>query len=390
MASSETNFHTFVRNLDALISDCDRRRETTDLNEIHVFIERIFAITTKASRLESACRLMPIDDEFRGAISEVARELRVLLKKWNEKRKHALPKPKRVETFSPAEDVKGDGPGRPRKNIPIEDVLHDILDLDYSITDIGRKYHVDRSTIYRRLKEVGINIQQERYSEISQQEIEDIVREAQLCHGFKEMGQKVFYGYLRSIGIRVRRRDVRQACQNADPLGTALRHPMFRTRILSHTCYDAYYAQHVWHLDAVEKLQMFAFYSNSIVDGYSTKVMNVNIVGSKRQCHVFKTFYQAYNLYGIPDMVRIDKGYENMDVKVFIDAYHQREAGIQGQSIRNVRVEKWHQYEERYCLYTYKNLFKDLEREGYLDRSNEAHLMILHYIFLPRSTASGS
>ncbi|XP_066265542.1 uncharacterized protein [Branchiostoma lanceolatum] len=198
------------------------------------------------------------------------------------------------------------------------------------------------------------------------------------------MGQKVMAGYLRAMGVRVRREDVRVACRSVDPLRTALCHPMFRIKITNHASYDGHHAQHIWHLDGVEKLQMYALYSNSIVDGYSKKVMNVNIMGSKRTYHVFQTFYEAYKLYGIPEIVRIDKGYENKDVKVFLYAYHQRPAAIQGQSIRNVPVEKWHQYEERYCLFTFRDLFKELEQEGYLDKSNKGHLMVLHYVFLPR------
>ncbi|XP_019637161.1 PREDICTED: uncharacterized protein LOC109479615 [Branchiostoma belcheri] len=196
-SSAENNFRSFTRHLEGLIRDCDRRIDTRDIAEINVFIERIFALTTKATKLQKACPSLPANDDFRVAISDVAGELRARLKQWNGKRQHALPKPKRVESFHPAGNVEREGPGRPRKDISVEDVLHDILDLDYSVTDVAKKHQVNRSTIYRRLDEHGLNIQQERYTDISQQEIEEIVERARVDYGFREMGQKVMFGHLR-------------------------------------------------------------------------------------------------------------------------------------------------------------------------------------------------
>ncbi|XP_019615027.1 PREDICTED: uncharacterized protein LOC109462832 [Branchiostoma belcheri] len=397
MASStrngaERNWNTFISHLDGLLKDCRRRRDTTDIAEVNVFIERILVLTTNATKLERACRTLPLHDDFRVEVLQIARELRLLLKEWNDKRVSILTsnegsqRAKVAETFTPVPSLTGDGPGRPRKDIDLDDVLHHIIHLDYTVTDLSEKYNVHRSTIYRRLKENHIDLKNERYTtgNLSQSDLQELVREAKDNLGFHQMGQKVMLGYLRSTGVRAKREEVREACRAVDPVGTALRHPLFRSKITSHAAYSTPHAQYLWHIDGVEKLSMYAIYSTSVVDGHSKKVMAVNVAGAKKPHHVFKAFYTAFTLYGIPSMVRVDHGYENKHVKDFMDAYHQREACIAGESIRNQPVERWHINEETYCLFTFRDIFESLEEEGHLDRDNRTDLMLLHYAFLPR------
>ncbi|KAI8487199.1 Transcription factor SOX-13 [Branchiostoma belcheri] len=178
------NCQAMLEAMEAIPSDLRERHNARLINRLIVranaggsrmVTRRVSVSEAEWQAVRKACRSLPANDDFRVAISDVAGEHRARLKQWNGKRQHALPKPKRVENFHPAGDVEGEGPGRPRKDISVEDVLHDILDLDYSVTDVAKKHQVSRSTIYRRLDEHGLNIQQERYTDISQQEIQEIM-----------------------------------------------------------------------------------------------------------------------------------------------------------------------------------------------------------------------
>ncbi|KAI8516602.1 hypothetical protein Bbelb_051830 [Branchiostoma belcheri] len=54
----------------------------------------------------------------------------------------------------------------------------------------------------RHLKEDGIDITEDTYSDLSQEDINHIVRRAKQDHGFKEMEQKVMFGYLRKQDLK--------------------------------------------------------------------------------------------------------------------------------------------------------------------------------------------
>ena len=104
-------------------------------------------------------------------------------------------------------------PGRPPFYIPAE-TLED-LGIGFSWQKIAQAFGVSRWTVYRRVQSYGLqNLQQ--FSLLTDAEIDEIVAEYLSRHGFTT-GRTYLAGYLRSLGLRVQRRRVRENLIRVDP-----------------------------------------------------------------------------------------------------------------------------------------------------------------------------
>ena len=124
------------------------------------------------------------------------------------------------------------------------------------------------------------------------------------------------------------------------------------------------------------------------VDGYSRLPVFLHCSNNNRADTVVELFREAATTYGLPSLIRIDKGGENVDVSMFLLTHPMRGPGrgtvIAGKSVHNQRIERlWRDVYEG-VLGFYRGLFYHLESVSMLDPDDELYLFCLHYIFIPR------
>lgn len=111
--------------------------------------------------------------------------------------------------------------GRPRLAIG-RDQLVFLLDHDFTVTAICDLLGVSRSTLHRRLREYGIDLQVcERFSRISDAELDRLVTEVK--RDFSDAGYRLVQGHLRSRGHNIQQHKVISAPTRVDPEGVAER-----------------------------------------------------------------------------------------------------------------------------------------------------------------------
>ena len=145
------------------------------------------------------------------------------------------------------------GPGRKRYGIS-RDQLEHLRSLFFSWQKIADMLQVSVSTIQQRCREFGLSDEFERYSDITDDELDQIhasvtgnLREGPLT---PNMGRRRFIGAFRSLGLRIQRWRVSECLRRVDPIGTALR---WRKTILRRK-YFVPTPNRLWHIDSGHKL----------------------------------------------------------------------------------------------------------------------------------------
>ncbi|PFX34646.1 Nuclear migration protein nudC [Stylophora pistillata] len=145
------------------------------------------------------------------------------------------------------------GPGRKPYDISKEQVEH-LRSLFFSWTKIAAILQVTISTLQRRRREFGLSDELEKFSDISDDELDRIY--ATVSGNFQSgpltpnIGRRRFIGALRSRGLRFQRWRVSECLHRVDPVGTTLRWRMAIRR-------RKYYfptRNSLWHIDSGHKL----------------------------------------------------------------------------------------------------------------------------------------
>ena len=97
-------------------------------------------------------------------------------------------------------------------------------------------------------------------------------------------------------------------------------------------------------MDGYDALAPWGVRFHGVIDGASRRIVALNATDSKFPAPVTAFMIAAIVANGVPHKIRADKGTENVGVKRV--AALLREAGykikyIEGQSIRNQRIERW-------------------------------------------------
>ena len=148
---------------------------------------------------------------------------------------------------SPTVSIVCDGSvGRPRFELS-KAQLESLLEEGFSVPDISSILGVSVSTVRRRMNEFGLSVRQ-MYTNIAPQNLQQIIGEVQSSHLY--WGNRMMYGYLKSIGIRVPFHTVREIQAQTDPEGSVMR----RLRFLNRRQYSVPGPQWLWHVDGNHKL----------------------------------------------------------------------------------------------------------------------------------------
>ena len=155
-----------------------------------------------------------------------------------------------------------------------------------------------------------------------------------------------------------------------DPIGVDAR----RRRTSRRCLYYSKGPNWIWHPDGYGKLKLFGFEIHGCIDGYSRRVLWLNVLRSnkdpKEVCNLFGNYLTV--MKGVPRKIVADRGAENVfkaGFQRFLRKIHEDDlAGhlsfLFGKSIANQRIEAlWSQF-RRSCADWWIQFFKGLILSG--------------------------
>ena len=149
-------------------------------------------------------------------------------------------------------------------------------------------------------------------------------------------------------------------------------------------------------LTCINTLEMFKekllFYSWQFVvhggiDGFSHMIAFLVCSTNNRASTVLQYCKSAVDKFGLPSHVRSDKGGKNTEVAWYMLSHPlrgpDRGSHNAGKSVHNQQIERLWRGVLSGCTYLFYNLFYHMEDKGILNPSNEQHLAVLHYAYVP-------
>ncbi|XP_046858691.1 uncharacterized protein LOC124452149 [Xenia sp. Carnegie-2017] len=274
----------------------------------------------------------------------------------------------------------------------MEDIIRNYFTKNYTydtILQLLQKYHgirISRSTLLNKLKLYGL---QRRGNTVDKDHVRRcIVRE--LDGSGKLLGYRAMWRRLQSkYGLQVPRLVAQTTLQEVDPEGSKWR----RANRLRRRAYMNPGPNYCWHADGYDKLKPYGFPIHGCIDGFSRKILWLNIVPSNNDPRVVgRLFYDCIsNMQLCPKILRTDRGTENgimASAQCFLrrdgtDTHSDVNAHQYGSSHSNQRIEAWWAMLRRSWASWWMNFFKDLIAKGVLDTSNVLQLECLWFCFSP-------
>ena len=281
------------------------------------------------------------------------------------------------------------GPGRRRYDIS-KDQLEHLRSLYFSWQKIADMLQVSVSTIQRRCREFGLSDEFERYSDITDDELDQIYASVtgNSCEGplTPNVGRRRFIGALRSRGLRIQRWRVSECLRRVDPVGTALRWRM----TIHRRKYFVPTPNSLWHIDSGHKLIRYKLITHVCIDGKTRLIVYASCCNNNKADTVLFLFQNGVEKWGLPSRVRCDYGMENFYVGQYMIEHRGEGRGsiITGSSVHNSRVERAHRDVYSGVLAFYARIFEAMEDESILDISDDVHLFSLHHVYSPRINRS--
>ena len=250
------------------------------------------------------------------------------------------------------------------------------------------KFHgikISKRTLLNKLKEYGLS---RRTYNASEEQVKECI-ERELDGTGQLLGYRAMWRRLRSkYDINVPRVMVQTLLREIDPEGSRLR----RAHRLKRREYLNPGPNHCWHADGYDKLKPFGFPIHGCIDGFSRRIMWLEITRSNNNPHVVgKLFLDCIKeQQSCPTILRTDNGTENgimAATQSFLrrnhpDVFSRVKAHQYGSSHSNQRIEAWWAMLRRSWALWWINFFKDLVTKGTLDTSKKLHLECLWFCFV--------
>ncbi len=152
---------------------------------------------------------------------------------------------------------------------------------------------------------------------------------------------------------------------------------------------------YLWHMDGYDKLKPFGFCIHGCVDGFSRRIMWLEVSSTSNDPAVVSQYYVdcIKQLGGVPRVVRADCGTENVYVAAiqrFLRSQHNDDmAGIAsfmyGKSVSNQRIEAWWGILRKQCWwirYLYGKLYWTLNNTKRCECERDSKSHARHPTFL--------
>ena len=193
-------------------------------------------------------------------------------------------------------------------------------------------------------------------------------------------GQKSVDGVLKSEGVRVSRRRIRESLRRVDLFGIECR----ARRVLHRRTYQVHSPNDLWHIDGYHKLIRWRLVIHGGIDGFSRLIMFLKASPNNRADTMFQAFQQGLSEFGLPSRIRMDKGGENTEVARYMLEHPNRGTGcvIVGRSVHNQRIERLWRDLFAGCVSFFYHFFYILEDCGLLNIEDGRDMYALHAAFL--------
>ena len=153
---------------------------------------------------------------------------------------------------------------------------------------------VSRSTLWRRLKEMKV---MPTFSDITDSELDAVVEAIQ--HNSPRSGAVLVWGELKSHGISVSRRRVRESLVRVNPTGVELR----ASTCVVRRAYSVPCSNALWHIDGLHCLIRWRIVIHGGIDGYSRQVVYLGASDNNKSETVLSLFLEATRAYCWPSPV---------------------------------------------------------------------------------------
>ena len=146
-----------------------------------------------------------------------------------------------------------------------------------------------------------------------------------------------------------------------------------------------------WHIDGYDKLKHFGFCIHGAIDGYSRRILWLEVSSSNNYPSIVARCYVNYvrHVSGTARVIRGDKGTENTHIETiqrYFRALQDDSSGdnsfIYGKSTSNQRIESWWSQLRRSCADWWISYFKDLEYRALFCNEDIIHVECLKFCFM--------
>lgn len=201
------------------------------------------------------------------------------------------------------------------------------------------------------------------------------------------IGERMILGHVRSNGLNIQRRRIRDSIRRVDPGGLMDRTERL-TRTIRRRIYSVPHPHYMWHIDGNHKLIRWGFVIHAAIDGFSRCCLYLNASTNNSSDTVLDQFHKAISLYNtIPTRIRSDYGTENVKVWEAMESSTSERNGpavLLGSSVHNQRVERFNREINKNIRDKFAVLFYNLENSDLLNVTCKNDLFALHYVFLQR------
>lgn len=231
----------------------------------------------------------------------------------------------------------------------------------------------------------------EPFRHLTDEEVNEIIANFIITN--KDQGDRMARSHIRSMNLYCTKEQIRSAFILLDPERRAARR-LGNFTLIPRQQYFSKGPLHVWHMDGNHKLNIskFRIIIHGAIDGHSRALIFLTCSNNNSSKQVLNSFVKgvhANNLINgkLPYTIRFDKGLENVlvaDLMICLRG-EGNQAVLTGKSVHNQRIERiWLDVRKNVIKYI-EELFIDMENDEtiLLDRYDDKHLFILHYLFIP-------
>lgn len=146
----------------------------------------------------------------------------------------------------------------------------------------------------------------------------------------------------------------------------------------------------IWHIDGYDKLKPFGFCIHGAIDGYSRKILWLEVGPSNNNPRVIARYFLdcVRQINGCPRVIRADNGTENVaSTQRFFrrdcsDGLAGSKSFIYGKSTSNQRIEAWWSFFRKANSNWWITFFKDLRDTGLYNDNDAIQVECLKYCFM--------